>query len=105
MEPLVDHAADASSSPIRSRRPVLRRLRDHKQHAPIILGVDPIEPTKALYIKLGKAGVWERDCLAREQTLRLGYEDVPHDLCLKGSWQEATENFRRGSPEMSAGTV
>lgn len=65
----------------------------------------PIKPPKALYIKLGKAGIWERDCLTREQNLRLGYEDVPHDLCLKGAWQEATENFKRGSPEMSAGTV
>ncbi|MGH9461135.1 MAG: hypothetical protein ACRD1X_07945 [Vicinamibacteria bacterium] len=67
--------------------------------------MDPIKPSKALYVKLGKGGTWERDCLTREQTLRLGYEDVPHDLCLNAAWREATEDFRRGSPAMSGATV
>lgn len=84
---------------------IVRTLRDHEQTRAIILLVDPVKPAKALFIKLGKAGIWERDCLTREQTLRLGYAEVPHDLCLGGAWQQAAEDFKSGSPNMAAATV
>lgn len=47
----------------------------------------PIKANKALYIKLGSSGSWERDCIEREQTLRLGYQEIPHELCLAGEWE------------------
>lgn len=67
--------------------------------------MNSIKPARALYIKLGKAGIWERDCLTREQTLRLGYVEVPHNLCMSGAWEQAAEDFRSGSPNMPAATV
>ncbi len=32
-----------------------------------------IIPSKALYIKLGRGGIWERECIETEQIHRLGY--------------------------------
>ncbi len=46
-----------------------------------------IEASDVLYIKLGEGGTWEADCI-RNGTLRLGYEDYPHDLCSQGRWDE-----------------
>ena len=50
-----------------------------------------IEATKALYIKLGEGGKWEPSCIERDNTIRLGYEEAPHELCLQGKWEEITE--------------
>ncbi len=50
-------------------------------------------PSKALYIKLGRGGMWERECIEKEQTLRLSYREILHDLCLKGKWDEVLENL------------
>ena len=48
---------------------------------------EPIKAEKALYIKLGSNGLWERDCIERDQTLRLGYQEIPHELCQAGEWE------------------
>jgi len=42
-----------------------------------------IDASNALYIKLGESGMWEADCI-RDGTLRLGYDDLPHELCSQG---------------------
>ena len=47
----------------------------------------PIKAGKTLYIKLGSNGLWERDCIERDQTLRLGYQEIPHELCQAGEWE------------------
>ncbi|MDQ3397572.1 MAG: hypothetical protein M3511_07345 [Deinococcota bacterium] len=46
-----------------------------------------IEPSQVLYIKLGRSGSWEEDCIANG-TLRLGYRETPHELCLTKQWDE-----------------
>jgi hypothetical protein len=46
-----------------------------------------IDAKKALYIKLGVGGEWEKDCLTKG-TLRFGYREVPHDVCAAGNWAE-----------------
>jgi len=51
----------------------------------------PVQASKALYIKLGEGGAWERDCLERDQILRVGFQEVPHSLCSEGKWEEAKE--------------
>lgn len=56
-----------------------------------------ISPSEALYIKLGSSGQWERKCIYKTQTLRLGYVEVDHDACLRGEWnkvQNQRESFR-----------
>jgi hypothetical protein len=50
-----------------------------------------INPKEVLYIKLGKEGMWERECIEKENTLKLGYNEVPHDLCVKGEWEKVQE--------------
>lgn len=47
----------------------------------------PIKANEALYIKLGNNGLWERNCIERAQTLRLGYQEIPHELCQAGEWE------------------
>jgi len=45
-----------------------------------------VNPKRALYIKLGNHGEWESDCILKDQTLRLGYNEADHDACLRGDW-------------------
>lgn len=50
-----------------------------------------ISPKRALYIKLGSGGSWEKRCL-EEGTIRIGYYGVPHEAALKGD-KEAVRKF------------
>lgn len=60
-----------------------------------------IDSAKALFIKLGRSGVWERECISNG-TLRLGYHSVPHDRCLTGDWEKARYAF---PPSADPGSV
>ena len=51
-----------------------------------------IRPKKILFIKLGEGGKYEKDCIENSQTLRLGYREIDHSLCLKGNWK-AVHNY------------
>ena len=44
-----------------------------------------VKAETALYIKLGRGGDWEADCI-KNGTLRFGYRETPHDACLKSDW-------------------
>jgi len=48
--------------------------------------IQPIQPNQALYIKLGRNGCWERECIEEKQTLRIGFDEALHDLCMQGAW-------------------
>lgn len=48
-----------------------------------------IKASKVLFIKLGRKGGWEEECIEKNQTLRLGYREVDHSECLKENWKEA----------------
>lgn len=39
------------------------------------------------YIKLGIRGVWEEECIERDNTIRLGYESPYHQESLQGKWE------------------
>jgi len=52
-----------------------------------------INPSKALYIKLGRGGEYERDCIENKQTLRLSYREISHDLCLKREWDKVLDEI------------
>ncbi len=47
---------------------------------------------KALFIKLGPKGSWEKDCI-KKGVLMLGYHEVPHTLALAGEWEKARGSF------------
>ncbi|RME79586.1 MAG: hypothetical protein D6784_00480 [Chloroflexi bacterium] len=61
---------------------------------------NPINPKSAYYIKLGRGGAWEQECIQQKQTLRLGYHQIPDNLCRQGKWdnvQSILENIRGDS--------
>jgi hypothetical protein len=64
-----------------------------------------IRPETALCIKLGEHGKWERDCIQKTQTLRLGYEEVPHDLCLNCDWSKVQDSSQRAYSRKSGGAA
>jgi hypothetical protein len=57
----------------------------------------PVATESVYYIKLGRGGEWENECL-KEGTLRFGYRETPHDLCIAGAWDEVRDFWttRRG---------
>jgi hypothetical protein len=64
----------------------------------------PISPKLAYYIKLGRHGEWEKECITETQTLRLGYNSIPDDLCRQGKWDEIHENFKKEREDLGAAT-
>ena len=52
------------------------------------------ENTKVLYIKLGEKGMYEQECIDERQILKVGYNEVDHDLCLNHEWEKVEENFK-----------
>lgn len=52
-----------------------------------------IQANKVLFIKLGQGGKFERECIESNQTLRLGYREVDHKLCMTGQWDKVHDYF------------
>ncbi|HTF65575.1 MAG TPA: hypothetical protein VK638_23105 [Edaphobacter sp.] len=44
-----------------------------------------INPSHGLYIKLGRSGSWEKECLEKG-ILRFGYKETPFDAAVAGDW-------------------
>ena len=63
-----------------------------------------VTSSKAYYIKLGSGGRFEKQCIEMAQVLRLGYNEIPHDLCMKRDWEAVRGIFvqERGSDPGSA---
>jgi hypothetical protein len=64
---------------------------------------EPIQSPISLYIKLGESGSWEAECI-KEGTLRLGYQEIPHELCIAGRWPEAEKYALAFSKDQGAAT-
>lgn len=47
-----------------------------------------IKPSTAFFIKLGSGGRFESECIERDQTIRLGFNETDHIACLKGDWEK-----------------
>lgn len=45
-----------------------------------------INPSEGLYIKLGRSGGWEKECLEKG-ILRFGYNQTPFDAAVTGDWK------------------
>jgi hypothetical protein len=52
-----------------------------------------IKANKVLFIKLGEGGKYETDCIEKDNTLRLGYRDVDHKLCIDQKWDKVHDYF------------
>lgn len=49
-----------------------------------------IAPTRAIYIKLGRSGSWESECLERG-IIRFGYKETPFESAQSGDWDTVWE--------------
>lgn len=54
-----------------------------------------INPSAAYYIKLGSGGSYEHQCIERDGTLWVGFNDVPHELCVAGEWEQVKALVQR----------
>jgi hypothetical protein len=63
-----------------------------------------ISPSEALYIKLGSSGEWEHQCVRETQTLRLGYSEVDHDICLRREWDKVKKQCKSFRSDEAAAT-
>jgi len=64
-----------------------------------------INPKNAKYIKLGRNGIWEKDCIEVTQTLKLGYREISHELCLRGRWDEVQQELLEKRDDAGTATV
>jgi hypothetical protein len=55
--------------------------------------MDKVYAERVLYIKLGKGGIFESDCIERNNTIKLGYDAFDHELCLSKRWDELREKM------------
>ena len=45
---------------------------------------------KILFIKLGGGGRDEEDCIMKENTIKLGYREISHKLCMANDWEQVS---------------
>jgi len=48
--------------------------------------MEKIKATNVLFIKLGAGGIYEKDCIEKDNTLRVGFIGI-ENLCLKKDWE------------------
>jgi hypothetical protein len=63
-----------------------------------------LKPKRILFIKLGRGGQYEQDCIENDQNLRLGYREVNHKSCLQREWGSVHKYFTdsRGAKQFVA---
>jgi len=70
------------------------------------LDLNRIKAKKIFYIKLGAGGEWEKDCIEKDQTLRIGFHNTNHHDCLKGNWEAVRKSIlKRGKDKGTATRV
>ena len=53
--------------------------------------MNKIKADSAYFIKLGRKGQWEEECILHENTLRLGFNNPLHSECLSGEWDKISK--------------
>ncbi len=51
-----------------------------------------VTATKAFFIKLGRSGMWETECLSGG-FMRVGFHEVPHQLCAASNWEKVNQEL------------
>ena len=54
--------------------------------------MNPIDPKKIRYIKLGAGGGWVQPSFERGE-IHFGHRSVPHDLCVRGDWDAVVRHL------------
>lgn len=68
------------------------------------MSFETINPSRGLYIKLGLSGEWESACITRDQTLRVDYKEVSHDLCTNRRWNDVLKQLKVNRRDQGAAT-
>lgn len=68
-----------------------------------VLSRMPIEVRNAHFIKLGRQGIWEQECI-RDGIIRFGYDETPQELAENGQW-EALKDAMRGTWSRDEGAL
>ena len=55
--------------------------------------MEKIKASRVLFIKLGESGKYEKDCIEKDQTLRLSYKEVDHSLCINKQWNKVHDYY------------
>lgn len=54
-----------------------------------------LTPPEVRYIKLGRGGMWEKDCIeGSEPSIRFGFDTPHHASCLQGDWKTLEQYWR-----------
>jgi hypothetical protein len=52
-----------------------------------------IKANKVLFIKLGQGGKYETECIVNDNTIRLSYCEVDHQLCMDKKWDKVHDYY------------
>ncbi len=53
--------------------------------------MDEIKADSAYFIKLGRKGKWEEECILHDNTIKLGFNNPLHSECLAGEWDKISK--------------
>lgn len=67
--------------------------------------VTDFNPSRAWFIKLGEGGKWEKDCIEKSNSLRLGFNSAPYEICLQGKWDEVREPLKKAGYKKISDTI
>jgi hypothetical protein len=62
-----------------------------------------ITPAQAIYIKLGRSGSWERECL-ENGIIRFGYRETPFDAARSGDWDTVWKFWHKARADAGTAT-
>ncbi|QEN03293.1 hypothetical protein EW093_00750 [Thiospirochaeta perfilievii] len=48
-------------------------------------------PERINFIKLGVKGDFEKECIETNGTIKLGYNEIDHQLCMSGQWEKVSD--------------
>jgi len=68
-----------------------------------VMAAPEVNPSAALYIKLGERGKWESECLKEQQTLRIGFEEVRHSVWSEDRWSEVRALYEKVGARVASG--
>ena len=55
--------------------------------------MEKVKANKVLFIKLGEKGEFEKECITKNQTLRLSFHEVDHELCKNKEWEKVKQFY------------
>ena len=57
------------------------------------LDLAKVTANKVFFIKLGRKGEWESECILKSNTLRLGFNEADFQSCRKGEWDKIKNKY------------